>query len=286
MSESQNSPPPQLGTNSSSVAIAILVPFFALIFTGFGFYLYKQRYVLYQKNLNASFLRKVVWKVSPFRLIFFSNEALNVSHHILWHHHPNKCLNHQVKVFCYCGYRKCNVWRSYIAARPAPLIQVCASLCVRQAWEQTLFWLACIETTLRQNVLDKITSIIIQYILTHLSHWTHSDHTSLAQYYAPALESNPTNSIMLMIWAVWSYFNESKDIVLKCYLKVKVTHMNSTCVKVYISRNPEMLLKYSKFTWLHQVYITGNLYLQLHRNNSFKLKERKRPQNSSVQPYI
>uniref|UniRef100_A0AAX7UFR4 CUB and Sushi multiple domains 3a n=1 Tax=Astatotilapia calliptera TaxID=8154 RepID=A0AAX7UFR4_ASTCA len=40
---SQNSPPPQLGTNSSSVAIAILVPFFALIFTGFGFYLYKQR---------------------------------------------------------------------------------------------------------------------------------------------------------------------------------------------------------------------------------------------------
>lgn len=45
MSESQNSPPPQLGTNSSSVAIAILVPFFALIFTGFGFYLYKQRCV-------------------------------------------------------------------------------------------------------------------------------------------------------------------------------------------------------------------------------------------------
>ncbi|MEQ2181306.1 CUB and sushi domain-containing protein 3, partial [Goodea atripinnis] len=43
MSESQNSTPPQLGTNSSSVAIAILVPFFALIFTGFGFYLYKQR---------------------------------------------------------------------------------------------------------------------------------------------------------------------------------------------------------------------------------------------------
>ncbi|XP_073446315.1 CUB and sushi domain-containing protein 3 isoform X7 [Dendrobates tinctorius] len=32
-----------LGTNSSSVAIAILVPFFALIFAGFGFYLYKQR---------------------------------------------------------------------------------------------------------------------------------------------------------------------------------------------------------------------------------------------------
>uniref|UniRef100_A0A6Q2X490 CUB and Sushi multiple domains 3a n=1 Tax=Esox lucius TaxID=8010 RepID=A0A6Q2X490_ESOLU len=31
------------GTNSSSVAIAILVPFFALIFAGFGFYLYKQR---------------------------------------------------------------------------------------------------------------------------------------------------------------------------------------------------------------------------------------------------
>ncbi|XP_050987326.1 CUB and sushi domain-containing protein 3 isoform X1 [Labeo rohita] len=30
-------------TNSSSVAIAILVPFFALIFAGFGFYLYKQR---------------------------------------------------------------------------------------------------------------------------------------------------------------------------------------------------------------------------------------------------
>ena len=31
-------------TNSSSVAVAILVPFFALIFTGFGFYLYKQRW--------------------------------------------------------------------------------------------------------------------------------------------------------------------------------------------------------------------------------------------------
>uniref|UniRef100_A0A672SF25 CUB and sushi domain-containing protein 3-like n=1 Tax=Sinocyclocheilus grahami TaxID=75366 RepID=A0A672SF25_SINGR len=30
-------------TNSSSVAVAILVPFFALIFAGFGFYLYKQR---------------------------------------------------------------------------------------------------------------------------------------------------------------------------------------------------------------------------------------------------
>uniref|UniRef100_A0A665TZ64 CUB and Sushi multiple domains 3a n=1 Tax=Echeneis naucrates TaxID=173247 RepID=A0A665TZ64_ECHNA len=43
LGNSQNSPPPQLGTNSSSVAIAILVPFFALIFTGFGFYLYKQR---------------------------------------------------------------------------------------------------------------------------------------------------------------------------------------------------------------------------------------------------
>uniref|UniRef100_A0AAY4CTR7 CUB and Sushi multiple domains 3a n=1 Tax=Denticeps clupeoides TaxID=299321 RepID=A0AAY4CTR7_9TELE len=34
---------PPHGTNSSSVAIAILVPFFALIFAGFGFYLYKQR---------------------------------------------------------------------------------------------------------------------------------------------------------------------------------------------------------------------------------------------------
>uniref|UniRef100_A0A673GR16 CUB and sushi domain-containing protein 3-like n=1 Tax=Sinocyclocheilus rhinocerous TaxID=307959 RepID=A0A673GR16_9TELE len=32
-------------TNSSSVAVAILVPFFALIFAGFGFYLYKQRWV-------------------------------------------------------------------------------------------------------------------------------------------------------------------------------------------------------------------------------------------------
>uniref|UniRef100_A0A668ASR4 CUB and Sushi multiple domains 3 n=1 Tax=Myripristis murdjan TaxID=586833 RepID=A0A668ASR4_9TELE len=32
-------------TNSSSVAVAILVPFFALIFAGLGFYLYKQRYV-------------------------------------------------------------------------------------------------------------------------------------------------------------------------------------------------------------------------------------------------
>ncbi|XP_067832359.1 CUB and sushi domain-containing protein 3 [Heptranchias perlo] len=38
-----NSPNQPHGTNSSSVAIAILVPFFALIFAGFGFYLYKQR---------------------------------------------------------------------------------------------------------------------------------------------------------------------------------------------------------------------------------------------------
>uniref|UniRef100_A0A8C1PHK2 CUB and Sushi multiple domains 3a n=1 Tax=Cyprinus carpio TaxID=7962 RepID=A0A8C1PHK2_CYPCA len=38
-----NSSNPPHGTNSSSVAIAILVPFFALIFAGFGFYLYKQR---------------------------------------------------------------------------------------------------------------------------------------------------------------------------------------------------------------------------------------------------
>ncbi|KAG9478625.1 hypothetical protein GDO78_012335 [Eleutherodactylus coqui] len=42
MSE-DNSSNQSLGTNSSSVAIAILVPFFALIFAGFGFYLYKQR---------------------------------------------------------------------------------------------------------------------------------------------------------------------------------------------------------------------------------------------------
>ncbi|NWW89537.1 CSMD1 protein, partial [Acrocephalus arundinaceus] len=31
------------GTNSSSVAAAILVPFFALILSGFAFYLYKHR---------------------------------------------------------------------------------------------------------------------------------------------------------------------------------------------------------------------------------------------------
>jgi len=43
MSESSNSSNQPHGTNSSSVAIAILVPFFALIFAGFGFYLYKQR---------------------------------------------------------------------------------------------------------------------------------------------------------------------------------------------------------------------------------------------------
>ncbi|NWY55434.1 CSMD3 protein, partial [Chionis minor] len=43
MSEGSNSSNPPHGTNSSSVAIAILVPFFALIFAGFGFYLYKQR---------------------------------------------------------------------------------------------------------------------------------------------------------------------------------------------------------------------------------------------------
>uniref|UniRef100_A0A8C7DH33 CUB and Sushi multiple domains 3 n=1 Tax=Oncorhynchus kisutch TaxID=8019 RepID=A0A8C7DH33_ONCKI len=41
--KSNNSSNPPHGTNSSSVAIAILVPFFALIFAGFGFYLYKQR---------------------------------------------------------------------------------------------------------------------------------------------------------------------------------------------------------------------------------------------------
>ncbi|ELK08597.1 CUB and sushi domain-containing protein 1, partial [Pteropus alecto] len=43
MSEGLNSSNQPHGTNSSSVAIAILVPFFALIFAGFGFYLYKQR---------------------------------------------------------------------------------------------------------------------------------------------------------------------------------------------------------------------------------------------------
>ncbi|KAI4582045.1 hypothetical protein MJG53_009570 [Ovis ammon polii x Ovis aries] len=43
MSEGSNSSNQPHGTNSSSVAIAILVPFFALIFAGFGFYLYKQR---------------------------------------------------------------------------------------------------------------------------------------------------------------------------------------------------------------------------------------------------
>lgn len=37
-------------TNSSSVAVAILVPFFALIFAGLGFYLYKQRYVAKRKK--------------------------------------------------------------------------------------------------------------------------------------------------------------------------------------------------------------------------------------------
>uniref|UniRef100_A0A8B9EFD0 CUB and Sushi multiple domains 3 n=1 Tax=Anser cygnoides TaxID=8845 RepID=A0A8B9EFD0_ANSCY len=43
VSEGSNSSNQPHGTNSSSVAIAILVPFFALIFAGFGFYLYKQR---------------------------------------------------------------------------------------------------------------------------------------------------------------------------------------------------------------------------------------------------
>ena len=64
MSESQNSPPPQLGTNSSSVAIAILVPFFALIFTGFGFYLYKQRYVL----MNPA---RLMWSFRTGKQLFF-----------------------------------------------------------------------------------------------------------------------------------------------------------------------------------------------------------------------
>lgn len=41
-------------TNSSSVAVAILVPFFALIFAGLGFYLYKQRYVVYPGVSHSS----------------------------------------------------------------------------------------------------------------------------------------------------------------------------------------------------------------------------------------
>lgn len=41
-------------TNSSSVAVAILVPFFALIFAGLGFYLYKQRYVVNPGILHRS----------------------------------------------------------------------------------------------------------------------------------------------------------------------------------------------------------------------------------------
>lgn len=45
LTETTRTPEAPHGTNSSSVAIAILVPFFALIFAGFGFYLYKQRYV-------------------------------------------------------------------------------------------------------------------------------------------------------------------------------------------------------------------------------------------------
>uniref|UniRef100_A0A4W6EIB6 CUB and Sushi multiple domains 3 n=1 Tax=Lates calcarifer TaxID=8187 RepID=A0A4W6EIB6_LATCA len=40
-------------TNSSSVAVAILVPFFALIFAGLGFYLYKQRYVVYKAQYTG-----------------------------------------------------------------------------------------------------------------------------------------------------------------------------------------------------------------------------------------
>uniref|UniRef100_A0A4W6EL58 CUB and Sushi multiple domains 3 n=1 Tax=Lates calcarifer TaxID=8187 RepID=A0A4W6EL58_LATCA len=41
-------------TNSSSVAVAILVPFFALIFAGLGFYLYKQRYVVCPQYTGCS----------------------------------------------------------------------------------------------------------------------------------------------------------------------------------------------------------------------------------------
>lgn len=74
MSESQNSPPPQLGTNSSSVAIAILVPFFALIFTGFGFYLYKQRFV---SDLLFSTLASCL-QLRSLRLFIFTSEALFV----------------------------------------------------------------------------------------------------------------------------------------------------------------------------------------------------------------
>ncbi len=47
--EPSRSPEVPPRTNSSSVAIAILVPFFALIFAGFGFYLYKQRWVQFHQ---------------------------------------------------------------------------------------------------------------------------------------------------------------------------------------------------------------------------------------------
>lgn len=39
--------PSNIYTNSSSVAAAILVPFFALILSGFAFYLYKHRWAIH-----------------------------------------------------------------------------------------------------------------------------------------------------------------------------------------------------------------------------------------------
>lgn len=68
-------------TNSSSVAVAILVPFFALIFAGLGFYLYKQRYVARQKKkkkqkANSGFFACRLLKLATLVLMLCKHPSL------------------------------------------------------------------------------------------------------------------------------------------------------------------------------------------------------------------
>lgn len=65
-------------TNSSSVAVAILVPFFALIFAGLGFYLYKQRYVEEGKKKNIQ-KQTPAFCMSTFKVGYLSSDVVQVS---------------------------------------------------------------------------------------------------------------------------------------------------------------------------------------------------------------
>lgn len=64
-------------TNSSSVAVAILVPFFALIFAGLGFYLYKQRYVA--RRTKKSKKQTLAFCMSTFKVGYLSSDVVQVS---------------------------------------------------------------------------------------------------------------------------------------------------------------------------------------------------------------